>query len=258
MTVELPTLVIGDVHGHVDRLRALLTHEGIIDAAGNRIRYDVRVVQLGDLGHFGWTGDAADDLECWRQAPEWLDVVLWGNHDRAVVDSLHTFGGFVPPASETRRAIDSMMNRGRVLLATAAHGHLLTHAGLHPTFDDETPERLDKAVDYLNAGEDLLVVNAISPERGGRHPVGGILWRDYDEPLSERWPQVFGHSRADTVRRVGMSWCIDIGGRANGRLAGLWLPGPHLVEVRGATGVIRTSSTAWDQPEPTATPGGNA
>lgn len=73
------TLVIGDVHGHYDRLEALLTQEGIVGSCANckgtgesgesapwdglcsncqgdgiaRINHDVKVVQLGDLAHNG-------------------------------------------------------------------------------------------------------------------------------------------------------------------------------------------------------------
>src|ERR1035438_3170973 len=79
------TLVIGDCHGHLDRLEALLLQEGIIrecaDSGPVRYNREVEVVQLGDLGHYGDT--QARDRSIWAHAPSWLDVILWGNHDRS-------------------------------------------------------------------------------------------------------------------------------------------------------------------------------
>jgi hypothetical protein len=89
-----PTLVIGDVHGHDDRLEALLLQEGLIDSDGRRLRTNCRIIQLGDLGHYGWNGDEDGDRRCWAYARRWINVVLWGNHDRATVDAGHAFSGY--------------------------------------------------------------------------------------------------------------------------------------------------------------------
>jgi hypothetical protein len=68
---EKPTLVIGDVHGHLDRLTALLEQEEVIarnDSDGyDRVNHDVRVVQVGDLGHFG--ADYTNDEGSLRGGP---------------------------------------------------------------------------------------------------------------------------------------------------------------------------------------------
>lgn len=223
------TLAVGDVHGHLHRLEALLKEAGAGD--------DDTVVQLGDLGHVG-RQTQHDDVLAWRAAQEGLvDIVLWGNHDRALVDRRHMFGGYGDPSPELRKIVNDMERDGRVKLAHAAHGWLLTHAGLHPDFGDVgDAERLAQ---WLNDNPGSRAVNAVGRYRGGDSPAGGILWRDVEEDLDTRVPQVFGHSasRQHVVRGEADEWyCVDIGGAPGTReaecLAGIWLPSQELVQVR--------------------------
>src|SRR5271165_5087096 len=107
------TLAIGDVHGHLDRLETLLLQEGIIDVDGTRINDDVEVVQLGDLGHFGSQTKGEDKLT-WETAPSWLDVILWGNHDRAVIERKHVFGGYATPYPETEDVMKAQVEFGKL------------------------------------------------------------------------------------------------------------------------------------------------
>ncbi len=273
----MKTFVIGDVHGHFDRLEALLLNEGIIgrcpdcDGAGllprfdgprehdcetcsgdgwTRIDRDVFVVQLGDLGHFGDNGSPTGDMLCWRAAYlGWIDVVLWGNHDRAVVDTGHCFKHFTAPDAATLHYIKAMYNEGRLQLAFESHGYLLTHAGLHKAFkhqkiDPELKTDLVKFVDWINEEDDkfldtsdcdasaFAIRDCISHKRGGRADAGGILWRDSRESLYGVWPQVFGHTKNYRVREYNANaWCIDIGSPDNGELAGMWLPGREVVQI---------------------------
>jgi hypothetical protein len=127
------TFVIGDVHGHLDRLEALLKQEAFLvwceecqgggqlvdghhpadndfgwdydykdcDKCGglgwSRERKEVTIVQLGDLGHFGADASPTGDTLCYKYVTDnrWADIVLWGNHDRALVDSQHIFNGYL-------------------------------------------------------------------------------------------------------------------------------------------------------------------
>lgn len=300
--VQKPVLALGDVHGHLDRLEALLKQEGIIDRcpackgtgdlharAGGptmvqtimcnrcdgdgiaRINTDVTVVQLGDLGHFGGSGGSpTGDLLCYRAAANrWIDIVLWGNHDRAAVDAGHAFSGYFPPTAETRHYMQILINEGRYKLAHAAHGFLLTHAGLHTAFRDnenvgvnvkENPEdfaewiNLVSGPDSLGDPNQMAVRDAIGSIRGGSSRHGGILWRDIREKLYMPFRQVFGHS-ADSTGMVRYCWeknnsryekdvktwklahnqdpsyCVDIGGKNEARLAGIWLPSEEIVRV---------------------------
>ncbi len=278
-----PTLIIGDVHGHFDRLSALLTQEGIIEPMDNgdcrRINHDVEVVQLGDLGHFGKGGSPTGDLLCYLEGQRWLDVILWGNHDRAVVDSTHMFTGYTKPRIETYHLLKTLRAEGKLKLAHEAHGWVLTHAGLSSQFKNQNvPERYktDAAefVQWINWQDKLsfkghfeavdrefiAVRDAISPYRGGRSRVGGILWRDIREGLHMKFPQVFGHTadlKSHSVRYCWergntrdfesipeaafdktdgkLSYCIDIGGKGDlgtdQCLMGLWLPEQRIVRV---------------------------
>lgn len=230
------TFIIGDVHGHYDRLYRLLLNEGIIDSTENRINHDVEVVQLGDLGHFGGvSGSPTGDRMCYEMADKWLDVLLWGNHDRAVIDESSAFRGYVHPGYKVGRIMHRLIDSGKLRMAHAAHGYLLTHAGLHPGYADKSVQGdAGKLADWINENPGP-VWSDIGITRGGRAPTGGILWRDAFEKLDESVPQIFGHSAADNVRKYfnksGASYCIDTGGKHNGRLAGIWLPDRKVVEL---------------------------
>jgi hypothetical protein len=240
-----PVLAIGDVHGHYDRLKALLLQEGVIDETNARTDLDVTTVQLGDLGHFG-ADTSGSDLLCYQAAVDdlWLDVVLWGNHDRAVVDTAkHCFSGYAEPRQETKYLQQALATACRMRLAFEAHGFLLTHAGVHPRIKynkgmpneaKTDPVAFAKWVDD-HWKDDSAVVDAVSRHRGGSSDVGGILWRDANEKLCSSYRQVFGHTQGDKVRKYdserGWSYCIDVGTQHNGRLAAIWLPEERIVEV---------------------------
>lgn len=164
--------VIGDVHGNLDRLEALLKQEGLLDRCEDcdgsglvpadcsepyqheyqcacpeedciscdgdgweRKRRDVTVVQLGDLGHFGARGSMTGDMLCYKYVAvnRWCDVVLWGNHDRAAIDGAHHATDFIQ-VPEARHYISMLYEEGRMQMAFYAHGFLITHAGLAAAF----------------------------------------------------------------------------------------------------------------------------
>lgn len=291
----VPTLVIGDIHGHVDRLEALLRQEGILDycpvctgvgedpswtglpeyapdcaaCEGDGVKRTdkvAEVVLLGDLGHFGTTGSPTGDTLTWHFACKWADVILWGNHDRAMVDNGHAFSDFHRYPLDAFAYFDKARAAGKLKLAHSSHGYLFTHAGLALAFrDQDVPQEYKKDpvafANWINMVEDPdapthpaqeAVRDAISTKRGGRSKVGGILWRDITEKLFDGFPQVFGHSadhKRHAVRacfvsghtrkfmpRVGKnSYCIDVGGKGDrpgdNCLAGIWLPDERIVRV---------------------------
>jgi hypothetical protein len=258
-----PVLVIGDVHGHYERLERLLCQEGILGEVKDsrdgvhrgRINNDVEVIQLGDLGHFGQTGSPTGDRFCYEAVRDenWCDLVLWGNHDRYVVDEAHhAFGGCQKPGRRTRLAMEGLVVSGQLVLAAARHGVLLTHAGLHKAFRHNAVGDLDitdaaAVASYINSipvgDPNRGIIDAVSVYRGGRATVGGILWRDAGEALYPL-PQVFGHSKRPKPKMYyGKQWwgdqatvrsyCVDVGTKDNGRLAGIWLPEERIVEVKG-------------------------
>jgi hypothetical protein len=274
------TLVIGDTHGHFDRLEALLLSEQIIgscpDCGGRgdqadgfcsrcdgdgvcRINFQSKVIQLGDLGHFGSSYipgkgmvpvPSGGDLLCYQAVRRrWIDIILWGNHDRAVFDEAYHFSGYIPPPAETMHIMRSLLFEGRIVFAAYVHGFLLTHAGLHAQFryqkvDDNLKSDPEAFVDWINteldfeeSKEQMAVRGAIGRKRSGPSPYGGILWRDATEKLYKNFKQIFGHSSGKKIRRYphsqyGTSYCIDIGDADNGRLAAIWLPDEKLVEIK--------------------------
>jgi hypothetical protein len=236
-------LVVGDVHGHLHRLRALLE---LPDVARRRAE-GATVVQLGDLGHFGAT-TGADDRAVWEAAEAGLvDLVLWGNHDRAVWDRRHLFNGYDPPFPETRDCINRMLIDQRLVFALEVHGWLITHAGLHAQvkFAGHAVDGVDlydarSIAGWLNSEQAHKsgLMNAISRRRGGLGAYGGILWRDVSEKLWGGVPQVFGHSASSqhVVRgKLSHWWCIDVGGQPGTLedecLAGIFLPSQEVVKV---------------------------
>jgi hypothetical protein len=304
-SVEVPALVIGDLHGHLDRFEALLKQEGLLDRCERcdgggelpslvsakrnqmvdcpncngdgwaRTKEPAEVILVGDIGHFGMTklpdgrkvpGSAMADLLTWRAAVNWADVILWGNHDRALVSGAHAFGGYLKPNPEVYRVIEEARWMGKLKLAYSTHGFLITHAGLHLAFRDNTnvPDQVKKdPVEFaywINAVEDprfegtldqIAVRDAIAIRRGGNGHAGGILWRDIEEKLYP-FRQVFGHSadhsqrevrycgqrgysRLDLPEYTGQSYCIDVGGPDEWPgakcLAGIWLPEERIVRV---------------------------
>ena len=221
------TFVVGDVHGNLERFIALLQKAGV-----NAQHHEI--VQLGDLGDYRLSSQGNDET-IWNFAKS-LDnlTVLIGNHEAAIFHPSHQFRGYAPPLPGTVRAMAEV----GLLYATTRHGFLLTHAGLSPEWlkllAPGPNELLGHAISSLcNVPWDEFapVRDNISRSRGGYHPVGGILWRDWREPIAEHIPQVCGHSRGNDIRQKGEAICIDIAHRDDDNLAGIWLPSMEVVAV---------------------------
>jgi len=214
------SFVVGDVHGHLYSFIALLKKAGI--------KQDDEIIQLGDLGHFSLDTQHSDlaVFRFARRLPNFL--MLWGNHDRAVVDEQqHWFRGYHHPLVATRQLLTDLKPQ----LSAARHGYLITHAGLHKDFEKPgyTAEDYNRLL-HVNGLSHLI--NAVSRRRGGLAPAGGILWRDIREPLADI-PQIFGHTCGEAVmqfvRPNHNSFCIDIASATNDHLAGIWLPSLEIV-----------------------------
>lgn len=252
-TTDKPVLVIGDIHGHLDRLEALLRSQGLLGTCVNCAgsgqvpiddnhfdeciicdgfgiarsdNHQNHIVLLGDVGHFGVGESPTADALAYKMADLWTDTILWGNHDRAVVQGEHAFRGYIKPLAETIHLMRMLRHERKLKLAFAAHGFLMTHAGLHVkwrdtktavTFDHNDPVEIAA---WMNVNDELWfddrdydlalwpVRDNINGNRGGRADAGGILWRDVSEKLytwspnhPERFRQVFGHS-ADSKKHA--------------------------------------------------------
>ena len=83
----MPTFVVGDVHGHAERLAALLRAAGLVD---RRLRWsgaDARLWLLGDLVDRGPDGVGAIDLVMRLQREGDVHCLL-GNHEAGLLGSL--------------------------------------------------------------------------------------------------------------------------------------------------------------------------
>jgi hypothetical protein len=241
------TLVIGDVHGHYDRLLDLLQTAGILDEHGQRIDHQSQTLQVGDLGHFGdnLTGSWLGDQRCWELAWEALDGVLWGNHDWALRDPKRAFHGYVRPRGETVQALQRMQAAGRLGIAVGLHGYLITHAGLHAAMNALVQEHqgdpvaiaaaLEEDVERSAQGEHVPVIDNVSHHRFGGDRWGGVLWCDWNEKRARGLRQIVGHSvshRTGTVRRDNQgSVGLDVGTINNGKLSAIWLPDGEIVSI---------------------------
>ena len=220
----MKTFVIGDVHGHLDRLEALLTKAGI-DPEQHR------VIQLGDLGTYR-ANTQEQDLAVWEWAAKhsWFDT-LWGNHEAALMTHEHRFSGYFEPLPEVRRLMAAVEREGRLRFASEANGFLLTHAGLHENWYRELAGRsnlglalaIEARCTEFGWGDYVAIRDNIGRRRGGNNPMGGILWRDFSEPIAPI-TQAFGHTRGSDIRRDGAGICIDVADKDDGNLAGMWLP----------------------------------
>lgn len=211
-----------------------------------RVNHTVEVVQLGDLGDLRAATQGPDSL-CWLAADLWLDTVLWGNHERPIIGG-PIFGGYWQPLPEVRERMLLMRHENRLKLAHAAHGFLLTHAGMPDHYfgglktgslkrsDAEAVARWINRKDRERPHK-FSTVNtwdlrdAIGPRRGGYEPSGGLLWRDdLMDPLWNGLPQVYGHTSDQLVRVDGSSYNVDLS--KHGGVGAVWLPERRVVTVR--------------------------
>jgi Calcineurin-like phosphoesterase len=218
-------VVVGDVHGRVDLLRALLRALGALDARDQR-RPGFWIVQVGDLLDRRASYDA--NLQIARLAAESLDVVLAGNHEVELLSEARPQHG---------AALSTLASRGWPHAAAALGGWLITHAGVHPELTHGLPRRAEECVFEINdrwhrrshhpSCEPLF--DWVGPAKGGVAPYGGLFWRAQSEwPPDGRtpWGQICGHAPQPRPRLVaGPRWLIDVGAGGS-RLAALIRRGP--------------------------------
>jgi hypothetical protein len=218
-------VVVGDVHGRVDLLRALLRALGAL-GSGDERRRGFWIVQVGDLLDRRASGPA--NLEVARLGVESLDVVLAGNHEVELLSAAGTENG---------AALSTLASRGWPHAAAALGGWLVTHAGVHPGLTHGLPRRAEECVVEINdrwhrrsraASYDPLF-DWVGPAKGGVAPYGGLFWRAESEwPPEGRtpWGQICGHAPQSRPRLVpGPRWLIDVGASGS-RLAALVRRGP--------------------------------
>lgn len=223
-------LVIGDVHGHLELLKALLGKYGVAPGA--------QVCLVGDLIDRG-----PDSRGVVRYVRESGIRTVLGNHERMMLDTLLPVLDGLPAPRESRQLW--LANGGRATLIsygfTPENGdaYLNAKVGLPPDLVEdlrwmeglphylEFPEEVDTQGRYLVVSHS----NCLTFWENRDHPIAleGILW-DRDQAFDHRDdPQgvfnVFGHTPLSEVYCLGNFACVDTGAYHTGRLSGITFPG---------------------------------
>lgn len=167
-------VAVGDVHGAVDELAAILEKAGLVDAGRNWIGGNATLVQTGDVTDRGTGMRAALDLlmaleEQARKAGGRVHAVL-GNHEvmnmvgelrDATPEIFETFGG----EAAMREAFSPRGRYGRWLrgkrVMQEVDGSIFIHGGINPEFStgsiDDINRRARRELEEWDAGVDALV-----------------------------------------------------------------------------------------------------
>jgi Calcineurin-like phosphoesterase len=210
----LRTLIVGDVHGCLDELLALVQRFGR--------RPDDRVVLVGDLVA---KGPSSAGVVAWARTSN-TEAVL-GNHDAHVLKAVHG-DTHVGPA---HRAVADALSAADVawlasrplwlrLDGAAAGSHLVVHGGLVPGIPLEQQTR-----------EHLLNLRSITAEGEPSKRIDGAPWASL-----WRGPEhvVFGHDAVRGLQRHPFATGLDTGCVYGRELTALVLPGGELVSVPAA------------------------
>ncbi|OGR91298.1 MAG: hypothetical protein A2V88_04765 [Elusimicrobia bacterium RBG_16_66_12] len=237
--VARPELIaIGDVHGEISGLKAVLRHAGATDAKGCWIGRRLVVVQVGDVIDRGPRSLAAWELlarlqsqACENAESECRVVRLLGNHELELLKGNYHLTTLPLKkarlfAARLREEILSGSVSGAFQTGTEIAGEpvLFTHAGLRSSLrrqlSEEDPETA--LADQINAllrraveiGDFTHPMFQAGASRGGSRPVGGLFWEDARELFASadagKIRQVFGHSVRTSITQSPDGRLIDI------------------------------------------------
>jgi hypothetical protein len=204
------TLVIGDVHGCLDELRALVGKAGIAD--------DDEVVFVGDLVAKG--PDSAGVVG-WARARGAAAVL--GNHDEHV---LHARAG-APGAKQQHLKVAKTLSKADIdwlasrplwfRLGSAAQPHVVVHGGMVAGVPVEKQAR-----------EHLLAMRSVRSDGTPSKRIEGTPW-------AALWPgpehAVFGHDAIRGLQQHAHATGLDTGCVYGRELTALLLPAHKLVSV---------------------------
>lgn len=223
-------LIIPDIHQAVDWAEAIISHErgnfdrllfngDIIDS-----RVSCNIVGARKTGEF------------FKKLLDQYDVNL-GNHDIPVMESWHhnsqyrkkrevyySCSGFSNSKSMDMNKALTWEDWRKATLFRMVNGWFVSHAGITSKFlkpiisNDDQLEYLWK--ESQRALDNVALIPHTFLEAGSarcrpgmaRQSHGGMTWLDFDYEFDDSapWPQIVGHTnRANKVRRIGRSYCID-------------------------------------------------
>ncbi len=229
-TVTKRRVVVGDIHGELTGLTAILRHAKLIGPSGKWTGGETVLIQTGDVVDRGpCTWECVRLLrELQRQAPEFGGEVvrLCGNHELWLMrgpDFFYFAEQTRPPVAEPEKLGEELKAEVAIGILKAAHTdgcRLYTHAGLRSKVKAKLLEEMGAPnnirknrvdlialVKHINDKFQELVARGeferhpmfwIDKTRNGGDPIGGIFWCDYRSiSPSERAfeiPQIFGHT----------------------------------------------------------------
>lgn len=214
------TIVVGDIHGCLDELHALIAELDVEDGD--------RVISVGDLVGKGPRG--ADVVREFRERG-WEAVL--GNHDHKLLAWSRGGGRPLPPShqrdAERMRADDWRWLGALPLTLSIGREVIVVHGGLVPGVPIDQQRE-----------EDLLNLRSIARDgRPSKRADGGRPW-------ASLWkgPElaVFGHDAMRGLQRWPHAIGLDTGCVYGGSLSALVLPERRIVSVRAAHGYARRSA----------------
>lgn len=174
--LENMAIILGDVHGDVEKVRAFLSYKPMETH-----------VALGDYADsFFMPPD--QQLEALKLLLESQSVLLWGNHDLHYLSHPPFFSPGYQPDQQLHQIIEA--NKHRFLAAFVADNFLCTHAGVHSGLVKKSDSIIDLAERFNSKMEDFLKTGKglgdsifrIGKSRGGDVPAR----RDFLVRLLER------------------------------------------------------------------------
>jgi Calcineurin-like phosphoesterase len=202
------SLVIGDVHGCLDELRALVEHAGVTD--------DDDVVFVGDL-----VAKGPDSAGVIGWARERGAAAVLGNHDDHVLKARagdETRKQHVDVAATLSKAdVDWLAARPLWLRLAYEQPHVVVHGGMVAGVPVEKQTR-----------EHLLALRSIAADGKPSKRIEGAPW-------AALWtgPEhaVFGHDAIRGLQQHPLATGLDTGCVYGRELTALWLPAHKLVSV---------------------------
>ncbi len=212
--------VIGDVHGSLDGLQAILKHAELLDRDGRWSGRRAQMVQCGDVVDHG-----PDSQECLnlllnlrreaRRAGGCVDLLV-GNHELALAQGDYSISDMSKPEALGAQ-LAKLIRMGRLQAARAYRQYLMTHAGVSTELmrylivelRKKSQSRITVAALARHLNQALKAaflkddfshpIFHVGPARGGSHSRGGVFWADFDfdHDTVTRHPevwQIFGHT----------------------------------------------------------------
>lgn len=213
-------IVVGDIHGHVEKVRAFLAYKP-----------DEEHVALGDYVDSFYEPQTRQ-IEALQLLLDSKATLLWGNHDLHYLFPIAPFicTGFQYGKEDTYFDVITA-HKARFLAAYAVDGWLLTHAGCHIRLAKHKTDTVQIAAMLNKKMSEYLKNPSVQPEgifaiglgRGGNSRIGGIFWYDFKREAGlAPIPQIFGHTETregpvvtenlvalDTTNNKSTCWLYD-------------------------------------------------